>query len=141
MAFEQNLIAPCGMDCALCIGFQRKRDRCNGCRGNGTALTAARARCVIRNCATIRDSRSGYCYECERFPCARLRQLDARYRGKYGMSMIENLTFIRQNGMDAFLLWELERWTCQKCGRPVCVHRGRCTACGEPISPKAGPQA
>ena len=36
-----------------------------------------------------------YCYECDGFPCARVKRLDKRYRTKYEMSMIENLEYIR----------------------------------------------
>lgn len=28
---EETLIAPCGMNCALCIGYQRPKNRCPGC--------------------------------------------------------------------------------------------------------------
>jgi hypothetical protein len=36
-----------------------------------------------------------YCYECDEFPCARVKRLDKRYRTKYEMGMIENLEYIR----------------------------------------------
>jgi ribosomal protein S27AE len=44
--------------------------------------------------------------------------------------MIENLNFIKENGMDAFIAQEKERWTCAACGGMVCVHRGYCSECG-----------
>jgi hypothetical protein len=64
------------------------------------------------------------------FPCARLKQLDKRYRTKYHMSMIDNLYFIRDKGMEAFLKEQEQRWACGKCGdHLVCCHNGLCLAC------------
>jgi hypothetical protein len=59
-----------------------------------------------------------------------VRQLDLRYRKKYGMSMIENLEAIRQHGIRKFIKSEKERWTCSECGGVICVHRGFCSTCG-----------
>jgi len=64
-----------------------------------------------------------------RSTCTRLRRLDARYRKKYGMSMIENLGAIREQGIRAFVRTERERWTCTACGGAIDVHHGRCSAC------------
>jgi hypothetical protein len=62
-------------------------------------------------------------------PCKRLKQLDTRYRTKYGMSMIANLTEIKDQGMNAFLVHQAERYTCPTCKGLLCVHRSRCLMC------------
>lgn len=120
-------IAPCGMNCALCISFQRtatKREKhCDGCQNPSVA---ACTRCTIRRCPKRAETASGFCYDCPTFPCRRLQQLDERYRKNYGMSMIENLGHIRQSGLKAFLKKEEQRWACPVCGAPICVHRGHC---------------
>jgi ribosomal protein S27AE len=67
---------------------------------------------------------------CGRYPCKRLRDLDKRYRTRYGMSMIDNLEFIKSSGIRVFLKKEKERWTCKKCGGTICVHREFCLDCG-----------
>lgn len=85
--------------------------------------------CIIRNCPTISKEGTHFCYECERMPCKRLKQLDARYRSKYGMSMIDNLMEMKEKGMDAFLARQTERYTCPSCGGMLCVHRSRCLTC------------
>jgi len=126
---ETNLIAPCGMDCALCRAYQREKKSCKGCNGDDLAKPAYCFRCVIRNCEVIQGNTSGFCYECDRYPCKRLRQLDARYRSKYHMSMIQNLKQIKENGIDVFLQQELKRWSCQECGSIICVHNGICPRC------------
>ena len=129
---ETSLIAPCGMDCALCRAYQRDKKSCKGCNSVDIAKPAYCFKCVIRNCKTIQSNASGFCYECNRYPCLRLRQLDARYCTKYNMSMIKNLEQIKENGTDAFLQNEVNRWTCQECGSIVCVHNGICPQCKTP---------
>jgi hypothetical protein len=58
-----------------------------------------------------------------------LKQLDDRYKKKYGMSMIENLEAIEKNGIREFVKTERERWTCKACGGTIDVHHGRCSVC------------
>ena len=60
-----------------------------------------------------------------------MKQLEKRYRTRYGMSMLENLDAIRQNGIRAFIRAERERWTCPACGGTIDVHHGRCSECGK----------
>jgi hypothetical protein len=124
-----SLIAPCGMNCALCYAYQRNQDTCPGCRYGAKSDSAYCQKCIIRHCGAVRSSASGFCYECERFPCARLRRLDTRYRLRYGMSMIENLSQIKAVGMEAFLKAQIKKWSCPECGGLICVHRGFCLKC------------
>ena len=63
-------------------------------------------------------------------PCAHLNRLDKRYRERYHMSMVENLKLIEAKGMDAFLKSQVEKYTCPSCGDVLCVHDGKCYACG-----------
>ena len=121
------LIAPCGMNCGLCIGHLREKNRCPGCRSGGAELRYGCARCRIRQC----EDRTGeYCYECAGYPCTRLKRLDGRYTTKYRMSMLENLQKIREQGVAEFIEQEKIRWTCPQCGSILCVHRDRCLHCG-----------
>ena len=55
--------------------------------------------------------------------------IDKRYRTKYNMSMIKNLEFIRDNGLEKFVNKEKKRWVCKNCGGTICVHRGFCLNC------------
>jgi len=126
-----RLIAPCGMNCGICQAYLRKDRKCPGCHGEDTNKSASAVNCIIRNCGMVKRSQSGSCFECIKYPCNRLQQLDKRYRTKYSMSMIENLEFIKGNGLSAFVERENKRWLCQKCGGIICVHRGYCFNCGE----------
>ena len=85
-----NTIAPCGMNCALCYAFQDRKKPCSGCRSKMAEVRKNCRNCLILSC----DKKEYYCFECSIFPCRRLKSLDARYRIKYGMSMLENLIFI-----------------------------------------------
>ena len=91
----KDLIAPCGMNCGLCIGYIRKKNPCGGCFKKDDENKPSQCRsCSIVNCESLAKTKSGFCYECKKYPCARLKNLDKRYREKYGMSMIENLLYI-----------------------------------------------
>jgi hypothetical protein len=93
---------------------------------------------LIAPCDTIAGGASSFCFDCASFPCARLRQLDKRYRIKYGMSMVENLLRIQEVGLDAFVAGEKVRWACPKCGSLLCVHLPQCGVCGRTRNP-SGP--
>jgi len=127
---DASLIAPCGMNCAICHGYLREKNTCVGCRNDDVDKSAYCRSCIIKNCEHIENSESKFCYECEKLPCKRLKQLDKRYRDKYHMSMLENLEYIKNKGIDKFLKNEKKRWTCRNCGSIICVHRDKCLECG-----------
>ncbi|MFA5002337.1 MAG: DUF3795 domain-containing protein [Methanolinea sp.] len=123
--FRTTLIAPCGMDCAICMAYLREKNHCDGCY---SAHCQCRRHCTIATCEQVKDR---YHHSCEKFHCRRLKQLDRRYRTKYGMSMLENLEAIKEHGIRAFVKSERERWTCRECGGVINVHRGKCSSCGK----------
>jgi hypothetical protein len=133
-SLRPEMIAPCGMDCGLCARHLRAKDGCAGCRSDETTKPKYCTTCRIRNCDEFTEGRSTFCFECADFPCPRLRQLDKRYRTKYGMSMIENLESIRALGLDGFVTRERERWKCPECGGLLRVHKSACIYCGRPRS-------
>ena len=136
-----RMIAPCGMDCALCIGHLREKKRCPGCHDRHDAAKPPHCvACAIKTCA-VPGHPNRYCFECPRFPCRRLRQLDLRYRTKYGMSMIGNLEAIRAFGIRKFVAQEKKKWACPECGHSLCVHRDACLRCGHPRPRRSHPAA
>jgi hypothetical protein len=124
-----NLIAPCGMNCGICLGYLRTKNHCVGCCSEDENKPSYCNVCVIKNCESLNRSESKFCYECSKYPCRRLKQLDKRYRTRYGMSMIENLEFIKVNGLEKFEEKENRRWICPNCGAVLCVHREFCLTC------------
>ncbi|MHC1771177.1 MAG: DUF3795 domain-containing protein [Flexilinea sp.] len=128
------MIAACGMNCGICIAYLREKKPCSGCNGTNVNKTLHCIQCVIKNCQLISESKNGFCYECSKFPCLRLQQLDKRYRTKYNMSMIDNLNMIKSDGMQKFLENEKKRWTCTNCGGVICVHKSFCISCKSTLS-------
>jgi hypothetical protein len=128
---QNHQIAPCGMNCALCSAFQRDKNTCHGCRIKTGYKAQYCTNCIIANCDKLDDTELNFCYNCKDFPCKRLKQLNTRYVTKYNMSMIDNLTNINEYGLDQFILMEQLKWTCSKCGKLICVHRGCCNNCNK----------
>jgi len=125
------LVAPCGMNCALCMAHQRDVHHCVGCNGPNTHKSQSCIHCIIKNCAELKAAGKKFCFSfCGHFPCKRLRQLDKRYRTKYRMSMIDNLRAIEEHGINKFLAKERQRWKCSHCGNLMSVHRPNCLFCG-----------
>lgn len=129
-----DMIAPCGMNCRLCWGHIREKNTCPGCQSlsrQESPKSKYRNTCIIRNCEHLGKSKSRFCsYDCERYPCTRLKNLDKRYRSKYGMSMIDNLQAIHAVGIRKFVQDEKTKWACPECDDLICVHRPACTGCG-----------
>ncbi len=131
---EKELIAPCGMNCSVCIAYLAKkhdlhkqglrRTYCEGCLPRGKNCLHMADKCEKLGNGLVR-----FCFECTDFPCKRLKALDKRYRTKYHLSMIENLTYINKHGIGNFLEIEKEKWMCSGCGGTVCCHNGLCLCC------------
>jgi len=131
---NEKLIAPCGMNCGVCVSYLAmknalnkqgfKRVYCEGCRPRGKNCLH-----MANKCEAVGKGLVGFCYECKDYPCKRLKALDKRYRTKYHLSMIENLDRIKENGIQYFLQAEDEKWRCSDCGEAVCCHNGLCLNC------------
>ncbi len=134
MTVAPNLVAPCGMNCALCSGYlAMKNDSrswgikipyCKGCRPRSKKCAFLKKRCLKLSTGEVT-----FCFECSSFPCDHLRAIDKRYSALYRMSMIENSNFIRDNGIEKFLEKQKEIWKCPNCGEMVCCHNGICFSC------------
>lgn len=124
------------MNCALCVSYQFKaqdynklgyhKSYCLGCYPRGKNCTFTGGLCEKLAQGTIR-----FCYQCDEFPCPRLKRLDKRYRTKYGMSMIENNKMMKEQGIDAFLKSQQQKWACPTCGQLMCCHMHMCLVCNE----------
>ncbi len=116
------------MNCGICLGYLREKNRCPGCRETDEDQPITRVKCRIKSCK-IRSKKEKFCIKCIDSPCDRLKSLDKRYRLKYHMSMVENLKDIKELGIRKFVQNEKKRWACKKCGGTICVHRGICLKC------------
>ena len=132
---NDELIAPCGMNCGICSGYLAfshdikkegiKMPYCAGCRPRDKQCAFLKKKCELLLNGQVR-----YCYECPEYPCRRLEHIDERYKKYYRMSMIENLEYIKENGIRNFLSREDEKWRCPDCGDTICCHNGICFNCG-----------
>jgi hypothetical protein len=134
---EESMIAPCGMNCAICsrhLALKNETQKegvkipyCEGCR-------AKEKKCAFqKKCPRLNHNLVKYCGECPNFPCKNLQKLDKRYRTYYHMSMIENLNFIKQLGLKKFLEREKSKWQCPQCGELRCCHNGLCFKCDNKV--------
>ena len=137
--FLPELIAPCGMNCGLCVAFfgytmegKKRKHRCSTCRSRKSQCAF-----IKEECDKLATKQIEYCFECTDFPCANLKTLDNRYREKYGMSMIENLAYIKDHGLEEFVKNEQDKWKCKVCGAGLSVHRGFCLNCKTEINKNA----
>ena len=113
---EKKLIAPCGMNCGLCLHYLRASNKCGGCF-SGREVNGKCIKCGIKLC----KNRNGeYCFNCDKYPCERLQRLDKRYKERYSMSEIENLEIIKKRGINYLLKLEKKRWV--NLDGTYCVH-------------------
>jgi len=130
----EELIAPCGMNCALCSGYLAAKNEvknkgirmpyCAGCRPRNKQCAFLKKRC-----AKLLSNKVNYCFECDDFPCENLVKLDKRYRTFFRMSMIENLQCIKEQGIAQFIEQDMTKWKCPSCGETISCHNGICFSC------------
>jgi hypothetical protein len=130
-----DLISPCGMNCAICGSYLSNKNDikskgisipyCSGCRPRDKKCAFLKKRCDL-----LMDNKVRFCYKCKNFPCDNLQRIDKRYRTLYRMSMIENLKFIEENGIEKFLEKEKKKWKCPDCNGTISCHNGICFKCG-----------
>jgi hypothetical protein len=132
---KEEMIAPCGMDCSVCSGYLAlKHDvrakgvripYCRGCRPRDKKCAFLKKRCKL-----LLNNKVEFCYECEEFPCENLKHIDKRYQTFFRMSLIDNLKFIKEQGLAEFLESQKKKWQCPDCGDVICCHNGICFSCG-----------
>jgi len=97
-----ELIAPCGMNCAICSRYlsslnNLQRSQCIGCRPGKVYCTY-----LFKKCTGINHTASDkavFCFECDQYPCKQIKRMDKRYRKNYEMSVRENLAAIQEMGI------------------------------------------
>jgi hypothetical protein len=53
-ALRPALVAPCGMNCGLCMRHLRDKNRCQGCRSADDGKAKSVLACPIRKCEKVR---------------------------------------------------------------------------------------
>lgn len=95
-----NYVSPCGIYCVACPKY-RDRCSCRGCR-----LDVRHDNCDIYDCCITLGGKQ-FCYECEYFPCERLREFSRFNQGRnfahFRHIIIDNLRRIRDIGLDKWI--------------------------------------
>lgn len=129
-----KMIAPYGLNCALCTLALKAENPCPGCSGpNENKPEFCASLCGIVKCERRGELADWFCDRCQQYPCEDVMEKQTRYTSAYPVreSPMDNLRYIRENGMEQFLALERERWRCKDCGGTICVHDGICSKCGK----------
>ena len=131
---NKELIAPCGMNCGICSAYlayshniPKKRGKishCCGCRPRNKQCAFLKKRCE-----SIKNNQIDFCYECNKFPCDSLKRIVKGYLERYNYSVIDNLLFIKEKGLDEFIMKEKNQYKCRQCGDTICIHNKKCYSC------------
>ncbi len=123
-----GMLAPCGVVCTACTAHLKQKKPCGGCLGPEDALSGRCQSCDRKACAKAKGLT--WCFQCNEFPCKRIKTLDKSYRARYGISLVQNGLDAKEQGVAAFLAAQRQRWLCPACGGVVCQHDGVCRGCG-----------
>lgn len=131
---QEELIAPCGMNCAVCSRYlsnlnSLNRSQCSGCRPGNKKCSYLFEKCSGINGALKGNANASFCYECGQYPCKQINRMDDRYRKNYGMSVKVNLEFIKKMGVDKFTREQYAEYHCPKCGGLISIHNRKCFKC------------
>jgi len=133
---SEELIAPCGMSCAICSNYlsyinNLKQSPCKGCRpGN------KKCEYLFKKCTGINNNLKGnanalFCFECNQYPCKQINRMDRRYRNNYKMSIKDNLEYIKKMGIGKFIIEQYKKYSCTKCDGLISIHNRKCFKCDE----------
>lgn len=125
-----EMIAPCGLNCAVCKNALQEKNPCRGCRGAYECKPNYCANiCKIPHCNKLKD---GFCTCPPEYLCEQLEEKRNRYGSAYQIieRPIDNLLYIRDKGIEAFIEKERDYWKCPVCGELMCVQLGKCSECG-----------
>lgn len=117
--FDARLVAQCGINCGTCVAFfgytmsgSKRKHACMGCRNRASFCAFIKKKCQrVANKQPV-----DFCFKCSDFPCEHLAKLDETYNRKYELSLIGNLNYIKEKGMNDFIENEKKKWTCSTCG-------------------------
>ena len=133
MTHNKELVAPCGLNCALCRGYLLYKKPCPGCRFDNKNKSNSCRTCVIKNCDILINNDYKFCYECSDYPCSKFKNLNKRYADKYQYDLNKNLQTIKEDELEAFVAQQQRDWSCPCCGEVVCIHTRKCVNCDTEI--------
>lgn len=127
---DDTMVAICGMNCTVCYKHLIPK-KCNGCKYDDESLPKHCRDCKIKDCAKNKNLK--YCFECAKYPCKWIHNLEKSYKQRYKVSLINNGLFIKENGIGEFLKMEKKKWTCSNCNSIISLHDRFCSECHKSI--------
>jgi len=107
---------------------------CDGCLSGGM-LAAHCQNCAIRKCAANKQNDSR-CTDCEELPCYRITNLVNMGGYLHRKEYLPNLKTIREMGVQKWVKYEQELWTCPNCSNSLSWYDPACSNCGAKRSEK-----
>ena len=131
---RDELIAPCGMNCAICSNYlayvnNLNKNQCPGCRPSNKKCSYLFEKCTGINHSLEGNAKAKFCFECDQYPCKEIKRMDRRYRDIYGMSLKDNLEQINENGAVEFAEAQFKKYQCSKCSGAISIHNKKCFKC------------
>lgn len=146
---NKDLLAPCGLYCGVCAVYIAHRDNnikfkerivnvykpftktieditCKGCMAeNHEEKFGFCQKCGIRDCI----KKLGYegCYQCDKFPCWRIKRFPMPVGKKVIMRAIP---YWKEFGTEKWVDEEIKRYHCPKCGNALFRGAKKCNQCG-----------
>ncbi len=113
-----NMVAPCGMDCAICElhtcnentplynklidrGIPKESVPCKGCRAISGMCPVIKDQCKTYLCFSGRNI--SFCFECDEFPCRKLHPAADRAEVLPHNLKVFNLCTIKSEGIEEFI--------------------------------------
>ena len=83
-------VPPCGIYCATCPVFLRKK---NPCLGGSIGCKARKCKTIYVCC--VEKKGLDFCYQCKSYPCSKYRKFAERWL-KYGQDLLQNQEQLRK---------------------------------------------
>ena len=119
----------CGLFCGTCPAYP---ETCEGCLSGKLAEHCAVCVPGFRDCA--REHQVTRCFACSEFPCSRLEQFSKEHIVNgicHHTHVIDNLQYMKDYGIDAFLSDQVQKTTCPDCGQFIIWYETECQKCGK----------
>ncbi len=131
---KENLIAPCGMNCAICSKYlayvnNLNKSQCSGCRPSNKKCIYLLGKCTGINNSIEGTAIAKFCFECGQYPCKEIYRMDTRYRKNYKMSVKGNLDTIKNHCLADFVKSQYKEYHCSKCDGLISIHNKKCFKC------------
>ncbi|MCB2210467.1 DUF3795 domain-containing protein [bacterium] len=138
MENQADQLSYCGIFCGACPSFGKS---CLGCRSDShDQARVSKWKCKIRACATEEQGMFS-CLVCDQFPCDELKRklIDSHPgdpRFTYRHELPDNRKKFEQLGLDEYLVYQDQKWSCAQCGGRVLFYKYACEDCGLEVGDK-----